>query len=153
MVTISRIKYLKRTCGWARSDDAKSRVRSGWPKKEGGERYRWCCGDNVEADLSRDSSKGLTICDCLTTPEPAAREVRICSSCIVWIILGISCYETSVCRQEKARTFVSSPLVSGSDRMISWSRRDSSAIDRTWKEQSRLSSTLIIAPALSNSPQ
>lgn len=26
-------------------------------------------------------------------------------------------------------------------------------IERTWKEQSRLSSTLIIAPALSNSPQ
>lgn len=26
-------------------------------------------------------------------------------------------------------------------------------IERTWKEQSKLSSTLIIAPALSNSPQ
>lgn len=90
------------------------------------EKGRWgtmliIAGAHSKLIRQRDSLEGLTICDCLSTPEPAAREVRICSLCVIWITSGISCCEkTSVCcRQEMARTFVSSPLVSGSSRNVS----------------------------------
>lgn len=59
------------------------------------------------------------------------------------------------CHQSRARTFVSSLRVSESSAalLVGTLGTTSQLEGQTWKEQSRLSSTLIMAPALSNSPQ
>ena len=50
---------------------------SGLPRREGGERYRVYCGDAFDVDLTLALCEGLTICQRLPTPEPAAGEFSI----------------------------------------------------------------------------